>query len=197
MRQVDEFFREIDDGWAKRSLENVRLHVIGCSALLLQTDYERGTRDADIFQATDLSAEAKQHLLDLAGRDTEIANRRHMHVEVVANGIPFLPLVPVWRPMDRVNRMLQCIEVVALDAVDVVVSKLVPFRASDKQDIEAMIERELIEHAMLVARFRSAVDLWKFDARGENLPRYIRNLNEVERDMLAVPESEIELPSWI
>jgi hypothetical protein len=29
------------------------------------------------------------------------------------------------------------------------------------------------------------------------LPRYVRHLHRVERDMLGVPESEIELPPWI
>jgi hypothetical protein len=35
------------------------------------------------------------------------------------------------------------------------------------------------------------------DARAEDAQRIVENLNEVERDMLGVEESEIELPDWI
>jgi hypothetical protein len=41
------------------------------------------------------------------------------------------------------------------------------------------------------------VDVFSCDARAEDLPRYVRNLQEVERDMLGVNESEIDLPGWI
>ena len=85
----------------------------------------------------------------------------------------------------------------ALDVVDVVVSKLKPFRPNDKADIDAMIDRELIHHARLVDRFRSAADDWAYGAHADRLHTYVKNLNEVERDMLGVDETEIELPSWI
>ena len=60
-----------------------------------------------------------------------------------------------------------------------------------------MIERGLVPHERLIERFRSAVDMFLGDAREVELPRYIANLHRVERDMLLVPETEIELPSWI
>jgi hypothetical protein len=60
-----------------------------------------------------------------------------------------------------------------------------------------MIDRNLVLPARLVSRFRAAVDLFSGDARAEDLPRYVRNLHRVERDMLGVPETEIELPDWI
>jgi hypothetical protein len=60
-----------------------------------------------------------------------------------------------------------------------------------------MIDRDLVPHDRLVARFRSAVDVFSGDARAEELSRYVRNLHRVERDMLGVRASEIELPGWI
>lgn len=36
-----------------------------------------------------------------------------------------------------------------------------------------------------------------YDARADDVPTYCANLNRVERDFLAVDETEIELPSWI
>lgn len=84
-----------------------------------------------------------------------------------------------------------------LDVVDVVVSKLKRFHSNDRKDIEAMIRRGLVPHARLIERFRGAVDEFIGDARAADLPRYIENFHRVERDMLMMPETEIEVPSWI
>lgn len=84
-----------------------------------------------------------------------------------------------------------------LDVVDVVVSKLKRFHANDQSDIDAMIQRDLVPHARLIDQFRTAVDAFIGDSREADLPKYIDNLHRVERDMLGVPETEFELPSWI
>jgi hypothetical protein len=76
MQRVRDFFAEIDAQWPTRSSDKVRLRIIGCGALLLQTSYERGTKDSDIFDTIDLAAETKEHLLRIAGVDTELARRR-------------------------------------------------------------------------------------------------------------------------
>ncbi|MFS8070703.1 MAG: hypothetical protein ACMG6S_30425, partial [Byssovorax sp.] len=81
--------------------------------------------------------------------------------------------------------------------VDVVVSKMKRFSANDQSDVQAMIDRDLVPPAQLVSRFRAAVDVFSGDARAEDLPCYVRRLHRVERDMLGVPETDIELPDWI
>ena len=82
----------------------------------------------------------------------------------------------------------------ALDVVDVVVSKLKRFNSDDANDIRAMADRKLIAHKLLVSRFEAAVDWFSMDARLAEVPRYVRNLHRVERDILGVPESTIEIP---
>jgi len=42
-----------------------------------------------------------------------------------------------------------------------------------------------------------AVDVYSDGAGGEDIPRFIRHLNRVERDVLQVPETDIELPAWL
>jgi len=81
--------------------------------------------------------------------------------------------------------------------VDVVVSKLTRFSPNDQSDVDAMIERGLVPHERLIERFRSALDEFSGDARAEDLPKYLANLHRVERDMIGITDSEIELPSWI
>ncbi len=184
---------EVARAW---TAEAATLRVIGATALALQVDYDRGTKDADVLRATGLSDEAAAHLLDLAGPGTHLAKRWRLHVELVPNGIPFLPHGPVWREVSLPDAS-PIITVLALDVVDVVVSKLKRFHANDRADVGAMIAAGHVEHPRFVERFRSAVDEFIYDARAEELPRYISNFHEVERDVFGVEESEIDLPAWV
>ena len=148
-------------------------------------------------QTAALTDDVKRRLVELAGEGSEIHKRRRMYVDIVRNGVPFLPHGPVWHVVSGINAGLHHFELFALDVVDVVVSKLKPFRPNDIADIDAMIERNLVPHERLIERFRAAVDEFIGDARAPDLPKYIANLHRVERDMMDVDETEIELPSWI
>jgi len=197
MQVVEEFFLEIDRQWPREPATKIRLSVIGCGALLLQADYERGTKDSDVFETADLLDDTKQHLVRIAGVGTEVHRRRKLYIDIVANGLPFLPHVPVWRPVPSLNAVLERLDVVVLDVVDVVVSKLKRYHANDQSDIDAMIDLGLVSHDRLLERFRAAVDELSGDARAQDLSKYVAHLQRVERDMLGVAETEIELPSWI
>lgn len=122
--------------------------------------------------------------------------RHKLYIDIVSGGVPFLPQGPRWIALE-LEPQLEHFNAAFLDVVDVVVSKLKRFSANDKSDIAAMIERDLVPHSELVARFSSAVKWFEMDARApQELPKYIRNLNQIERDELGVPETSIELPSW-
>jgi len=194
---VEDFLAEVDGLWAPGDATRVRLRLIGSTALMLATGYERGTKDSDIFETIDLTRETKQRLLAIAGPGTEVHRRRRMYLEIVANGVPFLPWPARWQAAAELNQRLRHLEIAVLDVVDVVVSKLKRLNDNDLTDIAAMIDLDLVRHDALVARFRSAVDVFSGDARAADLPRYVANLHRVERDMLGVAESDIELPGWI
>lgn len=193
MQLIRDFFLEIDRLWPrpKPPGRKIRLSIIGSGALMLQVSYERGTKDSDVLETTELTDEIKQQLLALAGAGTELHRRRSLYLDIVRNGIPFLPHVPHWRSAPEIDGALVHFELRILDIVDVVVSKLKRFNANDQSDIDAMIDRGLILHATLIDRFRSAVDAFLGDAREVDLPKYIANLHRVEQDMLLVPETEI------
>lgn len=193
----EDFFAEIDAAWRWPQPAKLRLSVIGSAALMMQFDYRRPTNDGDVLETLDLTQTIREQLLTLAGKGTELHRRRGMYLDVVANGIPFLAHTPRWRPLAEPSQRLSHFELVALDVVDVVVSKLKRFHGNDRRDVSSMIERGLIAHDVLVARFRSAVDIFAYDARADDLPAIVRNFHTVERDFLLVPETEIALPSWI
>jgi hypothetical protein len=118
------------------------------------------------------------------------------YIQIIKEAIPFLPQVPTWCPVPALSKLVH-LDVTVLDVVDVVVSKLKRFHAKDSADIAAMIDLGLVPHEQLIDRFRRAVDWFACDARADDLPKYCANLNQVERDLLAVEETTIELPSWI
>jgi len=76
---VRDFFVEIDRRWRlPRRPDKIRLSLIGCGALLLQADYQRGTKDSDVFETTDLREETKTELCALAGKGTDLAVRHSL-----------------------------------------------------------------------------------------------------------------------
>lgn len=110
MSPLKELLTEIDARWKPLGGEPVALQIIGSAALMLQTVYDRGTKDGDVLGSRDGSAAVDEQL-----------------------------------------------------------------RA-------------------LVARFEAAVDRFTLDARALDIPRYLKNLHIVERDILGVQPSRIELP---
>jgi hypothetical protein len=171
LRVVDEFFREIDRRWSEPATDRITLNIIGSSALMLQADYERGTRDSDVLATELLTSPIKDALLALAGSGTTLARKHGLYLQIVGNGIPFLPREPLWHQMPSLD--LKRFQVRALDVVDV-------------------IDRGLVDHERLVERFRSAFVEFSYDSRAAELKDYVDHLHRVERDMFHVEESDFE-----
>jgi uncharacterized nucleotidyltransferase DUF6036 len=191
---IHDLIREVDRRWSSSADRKINLRIIGASALMLQASYERGTKDGDILETADLDVETKTRLLELAGPGTDLSKRHGLYIEFVASGLPLLPQVPMWLELAELNGELAHFRIEVLTVVDVVVSKIKRLHGNDLRDIEAMIDLELVPHAVLIDRFRSAVDWFLLDARAEDLPKYIENLHRVERDLFGTPETEIDLP---
>jgi hypothetical protein len=117
-------------------------------------------------------------------------------LDIVRIPIPFLPQKPTFHPVPGFKNFKN-FEVKVLDIVDVVVSKLKPFRPNDRKDIEFLANKKLLPHGQLLERFRLVLDFYSMDARAGDFPKFLENLNTVEREMLFVQESQIDLPDWI
>lgn len=195
MAPIKEFLVEIDAKWKPLGGEPFPLQVIGSAALMLQTDFVRGTKDGDVLESSDGNPGIKEQLEALAGRNTDLHLRHRLYIDVVKEAILFLPPKPVFLPLAKVP--LKNFRLEVLDITDVVLSKLKRLNADDLGDTRAMSARGLIDHPRLVARFRAATDWFGMDARANQLPRTLKNLHTVEREILGVPLSDIELPeSW-
>jgi hypothetical protein len=144
-----------------------------------------------------LDAETRARLEATGGQKSKLHARHKLYIDIVSGGLPFLARSPRWLEVPDLNSGLANFHVQVLDVVDVVVSKLKRFHAYDLQDIDAMVERGLVDHRLLVERFREAVDGYLLDARAEDLPKYVANLHQVERDLFGVTATVIELPNWL
>lgn len=201
MLPLDEFFTELDRGWTHASVADIptpiELRIVGSTALMLQTSYQRGTTDSDVLEIRAWPRPVAARLTALAGVTSSLSERHRLHLQFVNEAVLFLPQVPVWHAISRDGVALTNIALRVLDVTDVLVSKLARFAAKDLEDSEAMVRIGRLDHDRLLERFRLAVDMFAYDARADDLPRYVDNLHRVERDLLGRVESDIALPSWI
>lgn len=197
MSAITDFFVEIDRLWKPREPGKINLRVIGSGALLLQTNYERGTKDGDVLESLELTPDIKERLRTLAGKNTDLHKRTRLYLDIVVSGLPFLPHGPKFNPQSMLNAKLKHFELTTLDIVDVVVSKLKRFNSDDAGDVAAMVAKGLVPHKKFVERFLAAVDRFSMDSRADDLPKIIKTLHKVERDLFRVPESHVELPDWM
>lgn len=194
---IEEFILEIDKRWKTTAHEPIPLHIIGSAALLLQMDYSRGTKDADVLEIEELPENVSEQLKTLAGKDSQLAGRYHLYIDLVAAAIPFLPQSPLFHALDTLNDSIKSFRILTLDPLDVVISKLKTFRPGDLDDIRAVVDANLLDPKELVERFQSAKEQWLMDARSSALKQYIENLHTIQRDYLHVDETPIDLPGWI
>jgi hypothetical protein len=195
---MHDFFQELDGLWKPTGHGKTRLPIIGATALLLQTSYERGTKDSDVLETADIDHKVRAQLESLAGQGSKLHQRRGMYIEVVASGIPLLPLDPQWVRIADLSAILRHFDIDALHVEDVVVSKLNRFHTNDQRDVEAMVDLDLVRRERLAERIRSVIQANEMHARlADAVLRIIRNFNRVERDFFGVDETNFDIPSSI
>ncbi len=122
MERVRAFFAEIDARWGGAESEPLELRLIGSTALMVLTDFDRGTKDSDVLETTAMGGVTKERLVELAGPGTVIARRHGMYLDIVGNGVPFLPHGPKYHDLAELNAGLRRLRVVVLD-VEAIVQK--------------------------------------------------------------------------
>jgi hypothetical protein len=196
--RFEAFLDDLDDRWTYALPDRLPFRVIGSTALFLQTDYERGTKDGDVLRAErdGFDDAVCSELERLAGRNADVFDRHGMYLDLVRGSLPYLPVDPVWH---RYPALWKHFDVTVLDVADVCVSKLKRWVGSDREDVSQMIQRSALEHPRFVERFRSMIERNGFDGRADELlPLMVDRLHEVERDLFALDQvTLVELPPWI
>jgi hypothetical protein len=192
---IEQFFLELDVLWGAED-PKLPIKVIGSTALMLQAEYLRGTKDSDVLGVVPVAGAVQRKLEELAGSGSHLHAKHQLYLDVVPSGLPFLPHSPRFLPLEP-NARLQAFQVSVLEVQDVVVSKLKRFNGNDRDDIRAMVAMDLVAHDPLLERFRSAVDRFEMDARAEDLPIIIQHLHWVERECFVHRPTPIQLPPWL
>lgn len=192
---INEFFQNIDRDWQPSGCEPIDLHIIGSTALFLKTDYDRETKDSDILQLSADKSETMSSLKILAGKGTELARKHGLYLDIVPAHVLFLPLQPDYEICTALSK-IQNFKIFVLDVHDVVVSKLLPYRTQDREDIIWLADHQLIMPSQLADRFKLAIDNLNPE-KTHHATSCIENLHEVQREILRVAETEIILPTWL
>lgn len=81
MHAFEAFLAELDGLWQPTATERIVLRVLGSSALMLQSDYSRGTKDGDVLETAQLTQDVKERLLSLGGKETRLHQRHLVYVD--------------------------------------------------------------------------------------------------------------------
>ena len=119
MSAIEAFLQEVDRAWRQPG-PRIRLRIIGSTALMLQTSYDRGTKDSDVLETDELTDRIATRLIEIAGPDTVIHKRHGLYVDIVQRGVPFRRQSPVYLQLEQLNASLRHFEVSAMSVVDVV-----------------------------------------------------------------------------
>ena len=127
----------------------------------------------------------------------DLHKRHKLYIEIVSSGLPLLPQAPVWLDVPELNQDLNHFRVEVLHVVDVVVSKLKRFTAATARTSRRWSTwPSCLTTGCSIASVPPSISSCS-DSRAADLPKYVRNLHRVERDMLGVAETAIELPGWL
>ena len=81
MKLVEHFFRDLDHEW-NSSQGKITLLIIGSGALFLQADYERGTKDSDILETSEISPDVSEKLRAIAGRGSPLFKKHRIFLDI-------------------------------------------------------------------------------------------------------------------
>src|SRR3989344_4550816 len=91
---IEQFFHELDRKWKHSTGGKIELCIIGSSAIFLQTDYNRGTKDSDILETRNITPEIEAQLNEIGGKTSDLHRQFRIYLDFVNPGLPFLPQKP-------------------------------------------------------------------------------------------------------
>ena len=91
------------------------MRVIGSTALFLQADYSRGTKDTDILELENLTPNIQEKLLHFGGKESVLFKKYRIYLEIVGRSWPFLHQKPLFHPIEKLNQSLKNFRIEALD----------------------------------------------------------------------------------
>ncbi len=157
--EIPSFLNDLDAALANFAEEGERFNMflLGRSALVMLYRFTHSTRDVDIVGwVNPPQLEAK--VRELAGKDSAMAKARGIYLDLVP---PALPPLPGWyrQRAEEVAGSWKVLRLWKLEIHDLAVTKLKSFRPKDRQDLQALCDRGLLNAAALRASLEAAFPL--------------------------------------
>ncbi len=140
-----QFLGEVDQLLAKP----VELHCLGEFAVTESYGLPRPTADIDYFSVRPLDQQL--HLEDIGGRESKLARKYKIYVQYV--GITNLPEDYEQRLIEVYPGSFRNLRLLALEAFDLVLSKLERNSPRDREDVEFLAKRIPLDPKVLSARY--------------------------------------------
>jgi hypothetical protein len=131
--------------------ERFDMYLLGRAALMVRYQFSLATKDIDIVEMRNSELEAKA--IELAGQGSELTRTLGLYLEQVSPGLPPLP-GGFARRCEEIHGEWKVLRVWVLEAHDLAVTKLKSFRAKDRQDLQMLCDRGLLN----AARLRESLD---------------------------------------
>lgn len=184
--QIRAFLETLDEAllpFAKEG-EHFNLFHLGRSSLVMHFGFRLSTSDVDIVGMQNPGLDHKA--MELLGKDTPLARSLGLYLDAVPPGVPPLP-AGFQKRCEPVSGPWKVLRLWKLEIHDLAVSKLKSFRPQDREDLQALCDRSLLNAATLRARLEKAFQFRSPKPEDEeddpdtpDWGRALRNLKRVE-----------------
>lgn len=160
--------------------ERLDLYHIGRSALVLHHGFPLSTRDIDIIRLR--SSPLEERMIEQFGENSPAAKELGLYIDAVSSGFP---PVPHWFRSRSVEIPgdWKVLRLWKLEAHDLDATKLKRFHTSDREDLQMMCDRELLDSTKLRKSLEAAYPYslpGKDDDDDPDRVRAFKNLGRVE-----------------
>ena len=129
--------------------ESVEVHCLGGFALTVLAGRPLVTADVDFIEIRPKSA--NEELIRIAGQDSQIARKHHLNFQRVS--VADYPEDYEGRLIDITPKGFSKLRLMALEAHDIVLSKITRNSAKDRADVDYLDKNELLNWDLLKERF--------------------------------------------
>lgn len=146
--RIRSFLDRLDEALAAlaKAGERFDMYHLGRSALVLHYGFQLSTDDVDIVGLHE--SELEERAIELFGKESTLAKNLQLYLELVP---PAFPPLPRWfrKRADEVPGGWKVIRLWKLEVHDFAVTKLKSFRPKDRQDLQNLCDRGLLNAARL------------------------------------------------
>jgi len=146
--QIRRFLDRLDEELLPFTQDGAHLDMflLGRAALVLSYDFPLSTQDVDMVLMRNSELEARA--IELLGKKSQLAKSLGLYLDPVPQGLPPLPMGFRHRCKPLTGNW-KVLKIFVLEANDLATTKLKSFRPRDREDLQILCDRGLLDKAKL------------------------------------------------